>query len=318
MTSRTVYVGNLAPQVNEYMLLKLYQPYGEITDIHFMWEHLGEERQKGAPRGYCFIQFKTEAEALKAMDGTKDVVLAGKPLKVQIGQQRTEEQKKIQKANLVRPLNPEDKIRLIESKLKQLEKPNPKKRSRSPEAPPPATPPTTPADASPLDSSASSSSSSSSSPASSSTSSTSSNSSASSSSSSAAPSSPVSPASSPAVSVSSGASSASSASSASAVSADSSVDRSAEVTARTVYVGNLAPTVSAHMLLKVYEPYGKITDFRLEKGARRGHCFIQFKTEAEALKAVEGTRLVVIAGKPLKVQIGATPSDDVSSDSDQG
>lgn len=50
-----LYVGNLSPTVDEYTLLQIFQKFGKVTKLDFMFHKTGV--QKGKPRGYAFIEF---------------------------------------------------------------------------------------------------------------------------------------------------------------------------------------------------------------------------------------------------------------------
>ena len=53
--SDRLYVGNLHPSVEEITLLQVFQKYGQITKLDFMFHKTGVS--KGKPRGFAFIQF---------------------------------------------------------------------------------------------------------------------------------------------------------------------------------------------------------------------------------------------------------------------
>ncbi|ORY33463.1 hypothetical protein BCR39DRAFT_520229 [Naematelia encephala] len=75
-----LYVGNLAPSVDEYALLQVFQKYGKITKLDFMFHKSGV--LKGKPRGYAFIEFSNKDDALKAMVKLHDRLLRGRNLVV--------------------------------------------------------------------------------------------------------------------------------------------------------------------------------------------------------------------------------------------
>ena len=67
---KTLYIGRLDFKVSEYMLIKQCQPHGAIERVNYLWHHHGENR--GTPRGFAFVEYKTKAEAVlaqKALDG---------------------------------------------------------------------------------------------------------------------------------------------------------------------------------------------------------------------------------------------------------
>ena len=54
--NHTVYVGNFTNQVSEYMLLKLFEPFGVIK-IDYLWHTSGPKL--GNPKGFAFITLRT-------------------------------------------------------------------------------------------------------------------------------------------------------------------------------------------------------------------------------------------------------------------
>jgi RNA recognition motif-containing protein len=53
-----LYVGNLASSVDEYALIQLFQRFGKLTKLDFMYHKTGA--LKGKPRGYAFIELSTK------------------------------------------------------------------------------------------------------------------------------------------------------------------------------------------------------------------------------------------------------------------
>ena len=53
-----LFVGNLAPTVDEYTLIQVFQKYGKITKLDFMFHKSGV--LKGKPRGYAFVEFSNK------------------------------------------------------------------------------------------------------------------------------------------------------------------------------------------------------------------------------------------------------------------
>ncbi|KAH8549184.1 hypothetical protein BGW37DRAFT_503913 [Umbelopsis sp. PMI_123] len=76
-TSR-LYIGNLDPTIDEYALVKLFEPFGKITLMDFLFHFAGPKR--GQPRGYCFLEYSSKAEALKAIDTMNNKMIKGRPL----------------------------------------------------------------------------------------------------------------------------------------------------------------------------------------------------------------------------------------------
>ena len=57
LTNR-LYVGNLAPSVDEYALVQVFQKYGKLTKLDFMYHKTGV--LKGKPRGYAFVEWQNK------------------------------------------------------------------------------------------------------------------------------------------------------------------------------------------------------------------------------------------------------------------
>ncbi|KAM3578871.1 hypothetical protein VKS41_008665 [Umbelopsis sp. WA50703] len=75
-----LYIGNLDPTIDEYALVRLFEPFGKITLLDFLFHWTGTKR--GQPRGYCFLEYSTKQEALKAIDKMNNKMIKGRPLTV--------------------------------------------------------------------------------------------------------------------------------------------------------------------------------------------------------------------------------------------
>ncbi len=75
-----LYVGNLAETVTEFDLLKTCRKYGEVIGQDFLWHRSGP--LMGRPRGFAFVEYATEAQALKALSRLPGFMLQGRPLRV--------------------------------------------------------------------------------------------------------------------------------------------------------------------------------------------------------------------------------------------
>ncbi len=53
-----LFVGNLAPSVDEYTLVQVFSKYGKITKLDLMVHNSGP--QKGKPRGYAFVEYESK------------------------------------------------------------------------------------------------------------------------------------------------------------------------------------------------------------------------------------------------------------------
>ncbi|KLT45938.1 hypothetical protein CC85DRAFT_282076 [Cutaneotrichosporon oleaginosum] len=75
-----LFVGNLAPSVDEYTLVQVFSKYGKITKLDLMVHHSGP--QKGKPRGYAFVEYESKDDAVKALVKLHDRPLRGRKLVV--------------------------------------------------------------------------------------------------------------------------------------------------------------------------------------------------------------------------------------------
>jgi len=131
---KTLYIGGLDKRVTEYHLIQLYQTFGKIDRLQFMWHHVGE--QKGQPRGYAFIEFTNKLEAIIAQKSTDGKLLGGRRLVVRFAEERESpndvsidyksvtDRRKIEIKNnetvVGVKISTHDKIRAIEEKLKRM------------------------------------------------------------------------------------------------------------------------------------------------------------------------------------------------------
>jgi hypothetical protein len=53
-----LYVGNLAPTVDEYTLIQIFTKYGKITKLDFIFHKTGV--LKGKPRGFAFVEMSSK------------------------------------------------------------------------------------------------------------------------------------------------------------------------------------------------------------------------------------------------------------------
>ncbi|KAG9018631.1 hypothetical protein FRB90_011117 [Tulasnella sp. 427] len=80
-----LYVGNLHPSVDEYILLQLFGKYGKISKLDFLFHKAGP--MKGKPRGYAFVEYSAKEDASKALVALHDKVVRGRKLVVTFAQQ---------------------------------------------------------------------------------------------------------------------------------------------------------------------------------------------------------------------------------------
>ncbi|KAI0338398.1 RNA-binding domain-containing protein, partial [Trametopsis cervina] len=80
-----LYVGNLSPTVDEYVLLQVFSKFGKVAKLDFLFHKSGPLR--GKPRGYAFVEFAESHVAAKALASTQDKLLRSRKLVVTYAQQ---------------------------------------------------------------------------------------------------------------------------------------------------------------------------------------------------------------------------------------
>ncbi|KAF8979700.1 hypothetical protein BDQ17DRAFT_1167423, partial [Cyathus striatus] len=80
-----LYIGNLHPSVDEYSLLQIFSKFGKVTKLDFLFHRSG--LLKGKPRGYAFIEYGNQDDALKALTMAHDKLLRGRKIVVTYAQQ---------------------------------------------------------------------------------------------------------------------------------------------------------------------------------------------------------------------------------------
>ncbi|KAF8874742.1 hypothetical protein BD779DRAFT_1450765, partial [Infundibulicybe gibba] len=145
-----LYVGNLHPTVDEYSLLQVFSKFGKVTKLDFLFHKTG--LLKGKPRGYAFVEYGNNDDALKALNMAHDKLLRGRKLVVTFAHQAPLDQggasaygvmggtKRKGMMETGRPTTlsmlktgmagrhngTQDKIAMMEAKLRQMESTNPK------------------------------------------------------------------------------------------------------------------------------------------------------------------------------------------------
>ncbi|HSN38589.1 MAG TPA: hypothetical protein VLT92_00205 [Burkholderiales bacterium] len=72
-----IFVGNLAPEVEEPELAELFKPFGQVKSVQVL-----RELFTGASKGFAFVEMPGKAHSLAAIAGLNGKDLRGKPLKV--------------------------------------------------------------------------------------------------------------------------------------------------------------------------------------------------------------------------------------------
>lgn len=70
-----IYIGNLPKTTNEETVRKLFEKYGEVTEIKLL-----KDQYSGELRGFGFVTMPSKADAQKAMQEVNDTELEGRIL----------------------------------------------------------------------------------------------------------------------------------------------------------------------------------------------------------------------------------------------
>ena len=83
---KTLFVGNLDRSATEYHLIKIFQQFGSIEKVVFMWHMSGE--LKGQPRGFAFVELKTAEDARNAQMKANGLELLGRKMHVKFAEEK--------------------------------------------------------------------------------------------------------------------------------------------------------------------------------------------------------------------------------------
>ncbi|KAI8055121.1 hypothetical protein BDF22DRAFT_654047 [Syncephalis plumigaleata] len=134
-----LFVGNLAVEVTEYTIIKLFERFGKVAKLDFPYYTEGSMR--GKPRNFCFIEYATHKEAHAALQHLSGRKLYGRPLDISWYKQTTQEKSKparitpyeaashglsatIQRHQKMAQSSVDHRIKALERKLAQLSKSN--------------------------------------------------------------------------------------------------------------------------------------------------------------------------------------------------
>jgi RNA recognition motif-containing protein len=74
---KTVYVGNMGPEITDDKLRKLFAAHGEVDEVRLITDHY-----TGRPRGFAFVDMATEEAAKIAISELNGQDVDGRSLKV--------------------------------------------------------------------------------------------------------------------------------------------------------------------------------------------------------------------------------------------
>ena len=122
-----LWLGGLAKQVREIHIVQLCKPLEGFCDLHF--PYFAQGTQKGQPRGFCFIKFKTAEATAKAYKILQKKVLFSRPIIVRPANEHDPSSSAKRsfdrstatgiKYNDTSKLSAETKVKMIERKLKR-------------------------------------------------------------------------------------------------------------------------------------------------------------------------------------------------------
>ncbi|KAG2148235.1 uncharacterized protein EDB93DRAFT_1145260 [Suillus bovinus] len=151
-----LYIGNLHPTVDEYALLQVFTKFGKVSKLDFLFHKTGPN--KGRPRGYAFIQYLHEGDAQTALENINGKLLRGRKLAVTFAHQAPLEQpsgsRQVGRARRIDPRpttlsmiksgihtrseGTDNKIAMMEAKLRQMESSTANPFKSLPPKPPPS------------------------------------------------------------------------------------------------------------------------------------------------------------------------------------
>ena len=73
-----LYVGNLHPSTSEGDLIKIFQQFGTVKNVAYVWHKVGPLR--GQPRGFAFVEMSTIDEARTAENKLHKSVVRGRKI----------------------------------------------------------------------------------------------------------------------------------------------------------------------------------------------------------------------------------------------
>ncbi|KZT03649.1 RNA-binding domain-containing protein [Laetiporus sulphureus 93-53] len=85
-----LYVGNLHPTVDEYTLLQVFNKYGKVSKLDFLFHKTGP--MKGKPRGYAFVEYSSVEDAQNALESANNKLLRGRKLFITYAHQAPQDQ----------------------------------------------------------------------------------------------------------------------------------------------------------------------------------------------------------------------------------
>ena len=80
-----IYVGNLSYQATDEDLRKAFEVYGQVTSARVI-----KDKETGRARGFGFVEMANAEDGKKAIEGTNNKDIAGRPVRVNEARPREE------------------------------------------------------------------------------------------------------------------------------------------------------------------------------------------------------------------------------------
>lgn len=76
---RILYVGGLADEVDEKVVLAAFQPFGDVIDVNLPLDFATQKH-----RGFAFVEFESALDAADAIDNMNEAEIYGRTIRVNI------------------------------------------------------------------------------------------------------------------------------------------------------------------------------------------------------------------------------------------
>lgn len=100
-----LYVGNLAPTVDDTMLRQHFEQFGSVAHVSVLYD-----AGTGAPRGFGFVHYLTEQEARAACNASHDFILEGRPLQVRVRSDPRDDTRRAGIGSNIQAARPDDNL----------------------------------------------------------------------------------------------------------------------------------------------------------------------------------------------------------------
>lgn len=87
ITGKRIFVGNLHPSTTEKELILIFQKFGTIQNIEYIWHKFGP--LKGQPKGYAFIEYEQEDSVRNVLQKDRQISLHGRKIGIRLKDHET-------------------------------------------------------------------------------------------------------------------------------------------------------------------------------------------------------------------------------------